>query len=203
MNTSNLNSLIRTILKIAGAALITHGLQKDAAWLNSEDMVGALSILIGAIWSWRHHGQAPSNSSPMNPSAIALLLLPVAALNFCGCSLFSSTSTPDQKAADVQRLCYAAASIGTQEALLQDPEWRPQFAIAYTNLDQLVSSHVITGTLLRNVISSLPVKELKSDQARVAIEGATILFDSYAGTSIDIETNVYMSSARLLGFATA
>ncbi len=112
-----------------------------------------------------------------------------------GCSLFSSSATTDQMAMDIQRLSYAAASLGTQEALLQNAGWRPQFATAYENLNILVNSKVVTGTLLRQVLASLPVKELKSPQARIAIETATILFDSTAGTKVDLEKSAYLLAA--------
>lgn len=192
MNASQINSLIRTVLKIAGTALAVHGLQKEATWINSEDAAGALMTLIGMLWSHFHHDQ----NSPVEPiNKAPLLLLAIAPLTFSGCAIFNASSTTEQKAAEVQRLCYAASSIGTQEALLQNPAWRPQFEFAYTNLDDLVKTHTITGALLRQVIYALPVKELKSDQARIAIEGATVLFDSYAGTQINIETNAYVFAA--------
>jgi hypothetical protein len=112
-----------------------------------------------------------------------------------GCALFSSSATTDQKARDVQNLAYAAASLGTQSALLQNASWRPQFVSAYESLNTLVNSKVITGALLRQVLASLPVKELKSPQARLIIESATTLFDATAGTSIDLDKSVYLLAA--------
>jgi len=114
---------------------------------------------------------------------------------FTNCALFSKTSTPDQKAADVRNLSYAAASIGTQIALKQNPDWRMQFEISYSTLDSLVNTKKITGILLRELISQLPVKELKSDTARIAIENATFLFDASVGDKINIENNIYVFAA--------
>src|SRR6266478_2137103 len=105
-------------------------------------------------------------------AAIVVALIPITP----GCALFSKTSTTEQKAADVQNLSQAAASVGTQVALQEHPEWRPQFELAYTNLDQLVTSKTVTGTLLRGILASLPIKQLKSPNAQIAIEAATVLY---------------------------
>ncbi len=132
----------------------------------------------------------------------ALAAIVVSALITCslivtnsGCAIFSSSSTTDQKLADVRNLSYAAASLGTREALLQNPIWRPQFLSAYTQLNQLVSQKIVTGDLLRTILAGLPVKELKSDQARIAIDAALALYDSTVGTRIDIEKAPYALAA--------
>ena len=39
------------------------------------------------------------------------------------------------------------------------------------------------------------MKELKSDTARIAIEGATLLFDSNVGNTVNIEAQVYITAA--------
>jgi hypothetical protein len=123
-------------------------------------------------------------------AAAALLLTP-------GCSLLKpSTTTPDPaKVAQVQNLSYAAASIGTGIALAQNPNWRPQFELAYTNLNSLVESKLITGSLIRQIISTLPIKELKSQTAVIAIDGATYLFDTVVGTRLNVENDPYVLAA--------
>ena len=112
-----------------------------------------------------------------------------------GCALFSKTATTQQKLSDVRNLSYAAASIGTGVAIKQNPGWRAQFESAYHDLDQLVTQKTVTGDFLRNTIASLPVKELRSDTARIAIEGATLLFDQTVGTQINIEDQPYVLAA--------
>lgn len=124
-----------------------------------------------------------------------LLTLAGLALTCGGCALFSRGSTTDQKLADVRNLSYAAASIGTAEALKQNPGWRPQFEAAFHRLDQLVIQKTVTGDFLRQLVANLPVKELKSDTARIAIEGATLLFDQTVGTRVNIETEPYVLAA--------
>lgn len=117
-----------------------------------------------------------------------LVLLP-------GCALFRGGAPAEEKLREVRLLSYAAASVGTQIALQQSPTWRPRFDDAYDQLNQLVESKVITGTLLRNILASLPVKELKSDTARIAIEGATVLYDSLVGDQVNIEAQPYVLAA--------
>jgi hypothetical protein len=128
----------------------------------------------------------------------ALMLLICAALfagSITSCAFLRGTATSEQKIANVHNLAYAAASIGTQEALAQRPEWRSRFETAYLDLDQLLTSKTITGALLRNVIASLPVRELKSQQARIAINAVTLLYDQSLGTSVNIESQPYLLAA--------
>jgi len=103
--------------------------------------------------------------------------------------------TPDQKAARVQGLSYAAASIGTAAALDQKPEWRPAFELALKNLSVLVDSKQITGQQLRDILATLPVKELNSRTARIAIDSATMLFDTLTGEPIDLTKTPYILAA--------
>ena len=56
MNNDQLNSLIRSVLKIAGAIAVAHGATKAAAIINSEDVIGVIVILAGALQSYRFHG---------------------------------------------------------------------------------------------------------------------------------------------------
>jgi len=121
--------------------------------------------------------------------------LTLASISITGCALFSATATTEQKLADIKALTYAAASLGTSEALLENPAWRLHFATAYAQLDQLVQQKVVTGDSLRRILASLPVKELKSDRARIAIESATMLYDAVAGDKINLENQVYVLAA--------
>ncbi len=123
--------------------------------------------------------------------ALTLALAPLST----GCALFSKEAPIEQKLADVRALTYAAAALGTQEALLQNPTWRPRFQSAYESLNKLVTQGVVTGSLLRDVLATLPVKELKSPQARLAIETATMLYDVTVGSKLDIGRAPYVNAA--------
>ena len=126
---------------------------------------------------------------------VALALASVSVISFSGCALLSKGSSQEQKLNDVRNLSYAAASLGTSEALLENPAWRLHFETAFVQLDALVEQKIVTGDLLRGILASLPVKELKSDRARLAIETAVLLFDVNAGTKIDIEKAQYVYAA--------
>ena len=112
-----------------------------------------------------------------------------------GCALFQKGATEADKAAQIQSLAYGAASFGTQYAIASNPGYRPAFELAFTQLDALVTQKTVTGALLRNILASLPVKELKNDKARIAIEGATYLFDVTVGNKLDIEAQPYILAA--------
>ncbi len=124
-----------------------------------------------------------------------LTLTVLSAALLTNCAIFSKTSTTEQKVSEIRNLSYAASSIGTQIALKQNPLWREQFTLAYTSLDALVTSKTVTGALLRDIIAKLPVKELKSDTARIAIEGATVLYDASVGDKVNIENSPYVLAA--------
>jgi len=130
-------------------------------------------------------------------TTLALLLCasPLIIVLPTGCALFSKTATTQQKLSEVRNLSYAASSIGTGVALKQNPGWRPQFEAAYHDLDQLVTQKTVSGDFLRNTIASLPVKELRSDTARIAIEGVTLLYDETVGSQVNIEDQPYVLAA--------
>lgn len=114
----------------------------------------------------------------------------------CGCALFHG-GTEAEKVADVQRLSYAAGSVGTRIALIEHPEWRIRLESAYTNLDAMVTAKIVTGTLLHNWITALPIKELKSKEAVIAIEGAVVLYDVSVGDRVNIEGQPYAYAAAI------
>lgn len=77
--------------------------------------------------------------------------------------------------ARVTRVTREAAEAGTFESLAQKPEWRPRFVQAQADLETLSHSPTIVVEDLFKVIDRLPVKELKSDNARLAIIGAKLV----------------------------
>lgn len=92
-------------------------------------------------------------------------------------------------------LAKGAASIGTTEALRQKPEWRDNFLVAKAELDKTINDGTIDGIRLREIMAQLPIRELHSDTARVAIQGATLLFDFATASAINIEKNEYVLAA--------
>ena len=113
------------------------------------------------------------------------------------CALLTKGSTIEQKSNDIRNLAFAAASLGTREALLQNPTWRPRFVAAYEKLNQLVEQKIVTGTLLREVLESLPVRELKSDKARIALDTFVFVFDVTVGRKIDLDKAPYVTAGAV------
>lgn len=55
MSISQLNSLIRSTLKIVGAALTAHGMTQAGSLINAEDVIGVVLTVAGLVWSHYHH----------------------------------------------------------------------------------------------------------------------------------------------------
>lgn len=102
MNQDQLNSAIRTILKIVGSALATHGLANAASLFNTEDFIGLVLLIAGIIWSHYHHGTDDPQPPQSKTSVYTWLLIGALALGFTpvitGCH-----TTP-------QRVTYQAAA---------------------------------------------------------------------------------------------
>lgn len=92
---------------------------------------------------------------------------------FMGCSTFTTS--------DITRIATVsqqAASIGTREVLISHPDWKPSFALAATQLQALSISPTIGIEDVLKIVQQLPVKELKSQEARLSFEGATLLISA-------------------------
>lgn len=90
-----------------------------------------------------------------------------------GCA--SLTTTDVTRIATVSQ---QAASIGTREVLITHPEWKSNFALAATQLQALAVSPTIGIQDILKIVQQLPVKELKSQEARLSFEGATLLISA-------------------------
>lgn len=96
------------------------------------------------------------------------LLTTVFSIAFVGCASLTMS--------DVNRIAAGAkeaATSGTREVLLSHPEWKPQFQLAADQLHTLATSPDITVQSILAIAKQLPVKELKSQDARIAFEAAT------------------------------
>lgn len=79
-----------------------------------------------------------------------------------------------------------AANSGVSVALVDRPDWRPQFVEARDELKTLLNAGSISGEQLKSILNRLPVKELKSTEARIVISNTTILFDDYIRQATEI-----------------
>jgi hypothetical protein len=62
MNRDQLLSLVRSLAKVIGAALISHGLTKAAAVVNAEDTIGLIVMIIGFVASHLTHSDSGAGS---------------------------------------------------------------------------------------------------------------------------------------------
>jgi len=69
MNKEQILSILRTVLKTAGAVLVTKGLTSDA---GLESIVGGIITIVGIIWSMRTHADDKSSSGG---GAAAMIIL--------------------------------------------------------------------------------------------------------------------------------
>ena len=65
MNTDQIGSLLRSLLKVVSAFLIAHGLNDTATFLNAPDVIGALT-LAGSLW-WSHANHKPNGQATSTP----------------------------------------------------------------------------------------------------------------------------------------
>lgn len=117
------------------------------------------------------------------------------AVALCGCAITNQQATTEQKAAEIQAFAYTAASIGTAIAIQENPANEPKFVAAYVALNNVVEQKAVTGLVLREIINTLPVKELKSPNARIAIDGATYLYTATVGNQFNLENQPYVLAA--------
>lgn len=96
-----------------------------------------------------------------------------------GCSTTGGSKTQQQR---IESGVYVASAIGTSIALQEHPEWRPGFELALNDLKILETQPADMVTLMA-IITRLPVKELRSSQATLIIEGAIILLSDQFGTT--------------------
>ncbi len=126
----------------------------------------------------RGRGNQPKDIMP--PKRL-LSIIPLAAL-------FLVASCKTTGGPDIERISVAvkeAATIGTQEAIRDHPEWIPTFVLVRDQLDAISVKDRITVSDLLAAINKLPVSELSSDTARLSIEAARLLV-AIAGWS-DVE----------------
>lgn len=75
MNTDQTLSLVRSLMKLIGGALLTHGATKAAAIVNAEDCIGLVMTIIGFIASHITHATDKTNATNAGKTAVVTLLL--------------------------------------------------------------------------------------------------------------------------------
>ena len=84
MNSDQIASIVRTVLKIGSGLLIAHGMSDTASIINLPDVAGLLTLLVSLAWSHFAHTGPDQPSPPNLPKLSALVALGAAALLFTG-----------------------------------------------------------------------------------------------------------------------
>lgn len=123
-----------------------------------------------------------------------LLVLSVLSLT-AGCSLFSSTATPEQKQQEVHNLAYAAASIGADVTLQFEPQYRQALVLARDQLSAFMAKGgILNGSEIRNILAKIPQTALQGKKAAILIQDGTFLLDILTGNKITIESQPYLKA---------
>lgn len=98
--------------------------------------------------------------------------------------------------AQVTTLSHEAAVLGTKAVVKKnDQKLIAQITTTHQALVDLVASKAVTGAVLRSIVATLPFKQLDNDNARLAVTGVTMLYDSTIGTGLNIEEQPYVLAA--------
>lgn len=76
--------------------------------------------------------------------------------------------------------------IGTSIAVREHPEWRPKFEMAAAELYLIEQLEKIDFLVVLSIVEKLPVKELRSDEARIVFSATTIWLSVYGGPEVDV-----------------
>jgi hypothetical protein len=99
MNKSQIESGVRSLLKVIGAILIARGMTQSANIVNGEDVLGLCLVVAGLVWSWKTHKPEPTEPPASGPALLKLLIgciVPLALLTGCstpGKVIATSSST--------------------------------------------------------------------------------------------------------------
>jgi hypothetical protein len=125
---------------------------------------------------------------------IAVLMASLLLLTGC------ASASKSDPVAEVKFWAYAAASIGTQEVLHDKPDLRPAFERTVKALDVMIASGNGDPAALQQAIAGLPVDNLSSREARIAVQLAKLSFARY-GQNVTVDLS--QRSPYILATATA
>jgi hypothetical protein len=129
MNPDQIASLVRSVLKMAGAALAVHGLTNAANIVNGEDLSGVVITILGLVLSHFSHSDGTTPSTPSGASKVSVLLV---FGMLAGTALFNSgcaNTTPNNVAYNT----VAATSVTVDVAM---DAWGAYVASGHATIDQ-------------------------------------------------------------------
>jgi hypothetical protein len=96
-------------------------------------------------------------------------------------SLFTGCATTPGGDRDYTPAVKQAAYLGTFFVLREHPEWREKFEAAANQLEAIAAAERLDFSLVLAIVGTLPVTELKSDDAKIIITSAQLLLADYGG----------------------
>lgn len=125
----------------------------------------------------------------MKKLTATLLVTVTLMLTALGCAT-TGVGSPSKKEViqSVAPAVKAAAFGGSFYALKERPDWLPGFQTAAKELRVIENTEVIDFTLVLAIVARLPIAELQSEDARLAITMGTIVLSGYAanGKVVDL-----------------
>lgn len=102
----------------------------------------------------------------------------------CIATLLVGCSTPSgvNEAKRLETSAKVAAYVGSAEYLKIHPDKKDAFVSASRSLLAVEQSETVDVATLLAIVNKLPLKELKSEHAVIAITAATIMLTDYAGS---------------------
>lgn len=196
MNTDQLNSFIRSLFKVIGAGLATHGFMTAANIVNSQDIIGLVLTAIGVLASHNWHKDTLTTPPPaptagkLRGSPLFLVLLLPALLLGSGCAHFSKSG--DSKREIVK---YGAAvppgwsviqPVGSLNAPLDETNEAVNFAAVAT-------TNTASGFMANKPVIFVAYRETWTDHSK---GGGTFVFTDPAASQI---SSVVSNQAALAG----
>ena len=110
----------------------------------------------------------------------------VAALILTGCVTSPTTGKTIPDVPRIAAITREAATLGTSEALSRQPQLKEKFVLVVAQLAVLEAKPDITVEAMLSTVSQLPVKELKSQNAALAISTARLVVAAAGWSSVEI-----------------
>lgn len=105
----------------------------------------------------------------------------------CSLAIFTACQTaPDGDNRKLIAAVKIAAYTGTSYALAEHPEWKPQFEEARRELAFIAGQPVIDFATVLAIVNRFPIKELKSDDAKIIITAGTLLLIEFGGDPVNL-----------------
>lgn len=176
-------TLLRALLKVGGGALVAKGITDES---TLEVIIAGVLALAGVVWGIVQRKAGPATVPIKTASTLPLLALTAAiAFSATGCA---SLQQPD-KVARFAAVAKVAAYDTTALCLLEKPDWRSGFELARADLATLEAANVVDFATLLEIVQRLPVKELKSPEARIAFSSAQLLLEEFTtGEIVNAQT---------------